>query len=64
MPITRMKTAQNLENRYLDNAPNKNHEKIKRVLQIYTDNKKVKKTRRRDGPHGSLFSTVVWTCRE
>ena len=62
---SRMKTAQNLEDRYLGNAPKKNHEKIKRVLQIYTDNKKVKKkTHRRDGPHGSLFSTVVWTGRE
>ena len=38
---SRMKTAQNLEDRYLDNAPKKNHEKIKRVLQIYKDNKNV-----------------------
>ena len=61
---SRMKTAQNLEDRYLGNAPKKNHEKIKRVLEIYRGNKKVKQTHRRDGPHGSLFSTVVWTCRE
>ena len=40
---SRMKTAQNLEDRYLGNAPKKNHEKIKRVLQIYKDNKNVKK---------------------
>ena len=64
MPNSRMKTAQNLEDRYLDNAPKKNHEKISIVLEIYRGNKKVKKTHRRDGPHGSLFSTVVWTCRE
>ena len=38
---SRMKTAQNLEDRYLGNAPKKNHEKIKRVLQIYKDNKNV-----------------------
>ena len=38
---SRMKTAQNLEDRYLDNAPKKKHEKIKRVLQIYKDNKNV-----------------------
>ena len=64
MPNSRMKTAQNLEDRYLDNAPKKNHEKISIVLEIYRGNNKVKKTYRRDGPHGSLPSTGVWTCRE
>ena len=43
MPNSRMKTAQNLEDRYLDNAPKKNHEKISIVLEIYRGNKKVKK---------------------
>ena len=33
--------ARNLESRYLDGAPEKNHGKIKRVLQIYKDNKNV-----------------------
>ena len=41
MPNSRMKTAQNLEDRYLDNAPKKNHEKISIVLEIYRGNKKV-----------------------
>ena len=40
---SRMKTAQNLEDRYLGNAPKKNHEKISIVLEIYRGNKKVKK---------------------
>jgi hypothetical protein len=39
---SRMKTAQNLEDRYLANAPKKNHEKISIVLEIYRGNKKVK----------------------
>ena len=43
MPSSRIKTAQNLEDRYLDNAPKKNHEKISIVLEIYRGNKKVKK---------------------
>ena len=48
MPNSRMKTAQNLEDRYLDNAPKKNHEKIRIVLEISRGNKKVlKKTQRR-----------------
>ena len=64
MHSSRIKTAQNLEDRYLDNAPKKNHENISIVLEIYRGNKKVKKKHRRDGPHGSLPSTVVWTCRE
>ena len=39
---TRTEIARNLEIRYLDdNAPKKNHEKIKHVLQIYRDNKNV-----------------------
>ena len=33
--------ARTLETRYLDGAPEKNHGKIKRVLQIYKDNKNV-----------------------
>jgi hypothetical protein len=41
MPSSRIKTAQNLENRYLVDAPKKNHEKISIVLEIYRGNNKV-----------------------
>jgi hypothetical protein len=35
--------AQNLENRYISGAPKANKEKIKRVIQIYKENKNVTK---------------------
>ena len=36
-----IQVAQNLENKYLNSAPKANREKIKRVIQIYRDNKNV-----------------------
>jgi len=36
-----IQVAQNLENTYLNSAPKANREKIRRVLQIYRDNKNV-----------------------
>ena len=36
-----IQVAQNLENKYLNGAPKANREKIKRVIQIYRDNKNV-----------------------
>ena len=36
-----IQVAQNLENKYLNGAPKANREKIKRVIQIYRENKNV-----------------------
>ncbi len=36
-----VQVAQNLENRYISGAPKANEEKIKRVIQIYKENKNV-----------------------
>ena len=36
-----IQVAQNLENKYLNSAPKANREKIKRVIQIYRDNRNV-----------------------
>ena len=36
-----IQVAQHLENKYLNGAPKANREKIKRVIQIYRDNKNV-----------------------
>ena len=38
---SKIQVAQHLENKYLNGAPKANREKIKRVIQIYRDNKNV-----------------------
>ena len=39
-----IQVAQNLVNKYLNSAPKANREKIKRVIQIYRNNKKSPET--------------------